>query len=103
MKKLKCPKCGSENINQYRTPNGPIWCGDCGFEAAKKQIFNPFVVKIRYPSPVWLIQEPKSSDECEWQHCPDTDYIRCDHILRTKEKGEIECSEDKCPIFFKRS
>lgn len=28
---LKCPKCGSTNIGQYKMLTGAIWCKDCGF------------------------------------------------------------------------
>ena len=42
---LKCPKCGSEKISQYRTPFGHIWCDDCGFRAKRKEKDNPFVAK----------------------------------------------------------
>jgi len=43
---LKCPKCGSEDIGQYRQLTGPIWCGSCGFRVEQKEIKNPFDVKV---------------------------------------------------------
>jgi uncharacterized Zn finger protein (UPF0148 family) len=39
---IKCPRCGSTNINQYRMTTGPIWCAECGFRAEHKEIENPF-------------------------------------------------------------
>ena len=54
--------------------------------------------KITY----WLIEEPKRNDECEWACCPNVDYIKCDHILRSEEKGKCECNINQCPIFYKK-
>ena len=42
---MKCPKCESKNINQYRMMTGKIWCEDCGFSVPNKEKFNPFVEK----------------------------------------------------------
>ena len=39
---LKCPKCGSSNINQFRCLDGPIWCEDCGYRVENKEKKNPF-------------------------------------------------------------
>ena len=51
---MKCPKCKSTSINQYRMITGAIWCNDCGFRAEHKERHNPFVTpptsdNIRYP------------------------------------------------------
>lgn len=40
---MKCPKCNSNNINQYRMLTGPIWCEDCGFRTEQKEKYNPFL------------------------------------------------------------
>ena len=40
---MKCPKCYSENIDQFRMPIGAIWCNDCGFKIAQKEVYNPFI------------------------------------------------------------
>ena len=42
---LKCPKCNSTDINQYRKPTGKIWCSnpECGFSVPNKEIDNPFI------------------------------------------------------------
>lgn len=41
---LRCPKCGSTQINQYRMPFGPMWCSVCGFRVEdKNKRPNPFV------------------------------------------------------------
>ena len=42
--KVRCPKCGSESINQLRQLTGPIWCNDCKFRVENKEIKNPFVI-----------------------------------------------------------
>ena len=39
---MKCPKCYSTNINQFRMPTGAIWCENCGFRVEQKEIYNPF-------------------------------------------------------------
>lgn len=39
---MKCPKCGSKNIGQYRMMTGPIWCCDCGFREENKEQKNSF-------------------------------------------------------------
>ena len=41
---IQCPKCKSKNINQFRHPTGPIWCGDCGYRVEHKERYNPFVI-----------------------------------------------------------
>ena len=51
MIKLKCPKCGSESINQYRMITGKIWCDNCNFTALKKEIDNPFKYVETIPIP----------------------------------------------------
>ena len=41
---LKCPQCGSVEINQYRMPTGPMWCMKCEFRVEDKTaVPNPFV------------------------------------------------------------
>lgn len=42
--KLRCPECGSTNIDQYRMLTGAVWCIDCYFTASKKEEYNPFIV-----------------------------------------------------------
>ena len=34
---MRCPKCGSMNIDQYRMMTGAIWCSDCGFKVEHKE------------------------------------------------------------------
>lgn len=34
---LKCPKCGGDNISQYRGTTGPIWCLDCQHREDEKE------------------------------------------------------------------
>ena len=42
--RLRCPECGSVEINQYRMPMGPMWCMKCGFRVEDKNaVPNPFV------------------------------------------------------------
>ena len=43
--KIKCPKCNSTKIAQYRSITGPIWCIDCQFRVNQKELNNPFIVK----------------------------------------------------------
>ena len=43
---LKCPDCGSSNIAQTRCLEGPIWCLDCGCREDRKEIHNPFIIKV---------------------------------------------------------
>jgi len=40
---LRCPKCGGDNIGQYRGIEGPIWCIECGVRDEKKEDGNFFV------------------------------------------------------------
>jgi hypothetical protein len=44
-KMLRCPKCKSPNISQYRSPTGPIWCKDCSYRVEHKEIDKSFVVR----------------------------------------------------------
>lgn len=48
---IKCPKCGSKNIDQYRTIIGAIWCADCHFRVEHKETYNPF---IQTADSIWL-------------------------------------------------
>jgi len=41
---LKCPKCGSNRVDQYRKLTGAIWCNCCNFRAEEKEKYNPFKV-----------------------------------------------------------
>ncbi len=43
---LKCPECGSDQVNQFRSPMGEIWCGVCNFKVPHKEIENPFVHEV---------------------------------------------------------
>lgn len=43
---LKCPKCGSTNIGQFRMMEGAIWCEECKFKVEQKQIDNPFLCEF---------------------------------------------------------
>ena len=43
---LKCPDCGSSNIAQTKCLEGPIWCLDCGCREDRKEIHNPFIIKV---------------------------------------------------------
>ena len=36
--KIKCPKCGSKNVGQYRQMTGPIWCEKCGYRVEQKEL-----------------------------------------------------------------
>jgi PTH2 family peptidyl-tRNA hydrolase len=38
----KCPKCGSNDIDQWRMPTGEIWCMKCGYKVDHKELSNPF-------------------------------------------------------------
>ena len=42
---IKCPKCGSTKISQYRMITGPIWCENCNYRVEQKEIYNPFIIK----------------------------------------------------------
>jgi hypothetical protein len=45
----KCPECGSNKINQYRMPFGPMWCNICGFRVKdKNKVPNPFVEAAKH-------------------------------------------------------
>ena len=40
----KCPRCSGTNIQTFRMPYGPMWCGDCGFYVEhKEEPGNPFI------------------------------------------------------------
>jgi uncharacterized Zn finger protein (UPF0148 family) len=43
----KCPKCGTDKIDQYRMPYGAIWCGNCNYRVEHKEIKNPFVTIVK--------------------------------------------------------
>lgn len=66
MSELKCPKCGSRRIDQYRMPSGAIWCSDCGFRVEQKERGNPFIVEPPKPAPV---QSGKNCRECYYGYC----------------------------------
>lgn len=61
MSEIKCPKCGSTNIGQYRMPTGAIWCGDCGFRVEQKETGNPFIVEPPKPVHVQIADHPMSA------------------------------------------
>jgi transcription elongation factor Elf1 len=42
----KCPKCGSEKIDQYRMLTGPIWCHDCGHRVEHKERDDSFYIEV---------------------------------------------------------
>ena len=43
-KEYRCPKCGGHNIKQHRKPTGKMWCSDCNYCTAEKQLLsNPFM------------------------------------------------------------
>lgn len=46
---IKCPKCGSDKVAQYRQPTGPIWCDACGHRVEKKELDHSFYImgKVR--------------------------------------------------------
>jgi uncharacterized Zn finger protein (UPF0148 family) len=44
---LKCPKCGSTKIGQYRMTTGSIWCNDCNYRVEQKELDDSFVIKER--------------------------------------------------------
>jgi len=44
--KIRCPKCKSTNVNQYRMPTGPIWCGDCGYRVEHKESDKSFYEEV---------------------------------------------------------
>ena len=54
---LRCPKCKSDKISQYRSPVGPIWCSSCGFMVENKERENPFVCVI--------FQKDKINPDCD--------------------------------------
>lgn len=43
---IRCPKCGSTNINQFRMPTGAIWCGDCGHRVEHKESDHSFYEEV---------------------------------------------------------
>ena len=43
---MKCPKCGSTHIDQYRMVTGAIWCVDCKYRVEQKEVYNPFAIEI---------------------------------------------------------
>lgn len=43
---IRCPKCGSSNIDQYRMPTGPIWCSNCGFRVEHKESDKSFYYEV---------------------------------------------------------
>lgn len=46
----KCPQCGSDKINTYRMPTGPMWCDQCGFRVERKEDKpNPFYAEEGHP------------------------------------------------------
>lgn len=46
---IKCPKCGSDKVAQYRQPTGPIWCDSCGHRVEQKELDHSFYImgKVR--------------------------------------------------------
>ena len=49
MSEIKCPRCGSEKIDQFRMPTGAIWWSACGFRIEQKERGNPFIRAIDEP------------------------------------------------------
>ena len=39
----KCPECGSNEIDTFRMPTGPIWCRACDYRVEDKEVYNPFI------------------------------------------------------------
>ena len=63
MEKLVCPKCGGDEVNQYRMPTGPMWC-KCGFRVGDKtQRPNPFVVTDAQDDADLELDDDKDGDE----------------------------------------
>lgn len=59
---IKCPKCESVNISQYRTPKGPIWCNDCGYRVEQKEIDKSFFEDNHVASTKHLVSLLKELD-----------------------------------------
>jgi len=70
---FKCPKCGSDKIDQYRMLTGAIWCNDCGFRAEHKEWHNPFIA-------------PPTSDNSDCAKC--NDFIVRMGIKQCRECGK---------------
>ena len=46
----RCPECRSTNLETVRSPNGEMFCKDCGFYVADKSVQpNPFYVEDETP------------------------------------------------------
>jgi len=68
MDTLKCPKCKSTKIAQYRTMTGAIWCMDCQFREPEKEKRNSFIVPIKQnvdPISLTNCNPNDSCDECD--------------------------------------
>ncbi len=66
---LRCPKCGSTQINQYRMPFGPMWCNVCGFRVEDKNKHpNPFVEAAKQAA-----QQGSAPDKATDAHPQDSD------------------------------
>jgi len=68
---MKCPKCGSVGIYQYRQLTGAIWCQECGYTESNKEIYNPFEL---------------TSSECKFLHV-DIDKLNDKEISQHIENG----------------
>ena len=53
---IKCPKCGSNDVHQYRQRTGPIWCSVCKYRVEKKEDGNPFYTPDRSKNDKTLAQ-----------------------------------------------
>ena len=65
--KVRCPKCASSNISQYRHPTGAIWCNDCNHKVDQKEIDKSFYVEeyetLNYRYQLPPTNEPNKSKE----------------------------------------
>ena len=68
---IRCPKCGSNNVGQYRSPLGPIWCNHCSYRVEQKEIDKSFFeeqVQVRQESlyeDYELVQVHKAGEKVE--------------------------------------
>ncbi len=43
---LRCPKCKSRRVGQYRMPTGAIWCMACGHRVERKEFDKSFIAEV---------------------------------------------------------
>ena len=88
----KCPNCGSTDIDHFRSLTGKMWCYDCNYSIARKEIpDNPFkVVEEEIPEVEVVLAEPVESNS--WRHdIPlNQEIMACSSILVKDEETFIQ-------------